>query len=37
MQRAASQPAIHVVGVCHPPLRSVARFTGLAVADLAPR
>ena len=37
MQRTASQPAIYVVRLCHPPLRSVARFSGLAVADLVSR
>jgi len=34
MQRTASQPTIYLVSVYHPPLLYVARFTGLAVADL---
>jgi hypothetical protein len=37
MQRTASQPAIYLLCVCHPPFRCVARFTGLAVADLVRR
>jgi hypothetical protein len=34
MQRTASQPAIYFLRVCHPHFDCVARFTGLAVADL---
>jgi membrane protease YdiL (CAAX protease family) len=34
MQRTASQPAIYLLRVCHPPLPCVANRSGLAVADL---
>src|SRR2546430_4181165 len=34
MQRSASQPAICLLRVCHPPLCCVAPLTGLAVANL---
>ena len=37
MQRTASKPAIVVQSVCHPHFGCVARFTGLAVADLVSR
>ena len=37
MQRTASQLAISVLCVCHPPVACVARITGLAVADLVSR
>ena len=37
MQRTASQPAIYLSRVCHPVFGCVARFTGLAVADLVSR
>ena len=37
MQRTARQPAIQFISVCHPPMRCVARFSGLAVADLVSR
>jgi hypothetical protein len=34
MQRTASQPATDALSVYRPPFGCVARFTGLAVADL---
>jgi hypothetical protein len=34
MRRTASQPAICLVGVCHPPHLCVRSHRGLAVADL---
>jgi hypothetical protein len=34
MQRTASQLAVHLVSVCHPPFHCVASHRGLAVADL---
>jgi hypothetical protein len=37
MQRIASQPAFYLLGLCHPLVGCVARFTGLAVADLVSR
>jgi hypothetical protein len=37
MERTASQPAIYVLRVCHPYFGCVARFIGLAVADLVCR
>ena len=37
MQRTASEPAFYVLRVCHPPFGCVARFSGLAVADLVSR
>ena len=37
MQRTASQPAIHLVSVCHAHYGCVALWTGLAVADLESR
>lgn len=37
MQRTASQRAIYSLRVCQPPVDCVARFTGLAVADLVSR
>ena len=37
MQRTASRAAIHLLCVCHPSAGCAARFTGLAVADLASR
>jgi hypothetical protein len=37
MQLTASRAAIDVQRVCHPPFGCVARFTGLAVADLVSR
>jgi hypothetical protein len=37
MQRTASQAAFHFMSVCHPRFDSVARFGGLAVADLVSR
>jgi hypothetical protein len=37
MQRTASKAAIELLHVCHPPVGCVARFTGLAVADLVSR
>jgi hypothetical protein len=37
MQRTASQPAIHLLRVCHPPFDCESRFNGLAVADLVSR
>ena len=37
MQRTASKPAIDAQGICHPRSCCVARFTGLAAADLVSR
>ena len=37
MQRTASKPATGVLGICHPHVGCVARFPGLAVADLVSR
>jgi hypothetical protein len=37
MQRTASKAATDVLRVCHPPVGCVARFPGLAVADLVSR
>ena len=37
VQRTASQPAICLLRVCHPPFGCESRFTGLAVADLVSR
>ena len=37
MQRTASKPATEVLRVCHPHFGCVARFPGLAVADLVSR
>jgi hypothetical protein len=37
MQRTASQPTIYGLRICHPRFGGVARFTGLAVADLVSR
>jgi len=34
VQRTASEPAIDLLRVCHPAFGCLARFTGLAVADL---
>jgi hypothetical protein len=37
IQRTASQPAIYLLRVCHPPFGCESRFNGLAVADLVSR
>jgi hypothetical protein len=37
MLRTLSQAAIYDQGVCHPRFNCVARFTGLAAADLVSR
>ena len=37
MQRTASEPAIDLLSICHPPFGCESRFTGLAVADLVSR
>ena len=37
MQRTASKAAIYILRICHPLFRCVARFPGLAVADLVSR
>jgi membrane protease YdiL (CAAX protease family) len=37
MQRTASQPAIYLLRVCHPPFGCESHFNGFAVADLVSR
>jgi len=37
MQRTASQAVMYALRLCHPPVGSVVRFSGLAVADLVSR
>ena len=37
MQRTASQPAFHIQRVCRPHFDCMARFSGLAIADLVSR